>query len=94
MAFPMKLFQKAEFFYGLWRTGKNCCLSHTHTGPKVVLTACKSFRSENSIKKKRIRDQNALRILPVFTKLKSEAYRRSYGKKRENAPRPLCFELF
>jgi hypothetical protein len=43
----MKLFQKAEFFSGLWRTGKNGCLSHTHTDPKVVLTAFESFRSKN-----------------------------------------------
>jgi hypothetical protein len=31
----MKLFQKAKFFFGLWQTGKNGCLSHTHTGPNV-----------------------------------------------------------
>jgi hypothetical protein len=46
----MKLFQKAEFFSGLWRTGKNRCLSQIHTGPNVVLTAYESFRSNNSQK--------------------------------------------
>ncbi len=43
----MKLFHKAKFFYGLWRTGKNGWLSHTHRGPKVVLTAFESFKSKN-----------------------------------------------
>jgi hypothetical protein len=32
--------------------GRNGCLSHTHTGPKVVLTAFEAFRSENSKKQK------------------------------------------
>jgi hypothetical protein len=48
----MKLFQKAEFFSGLWRTGKNGCLSHTHTDLKVVLTAFEAFKSENLKKTK------------------------------------------
>jgi hypothetical protein len=43
----MKLFQKAELFSGLLRTDKNGCLSHIHTGPKVVLTAFEAIRSEN-----------------------------------------------
>jgi hypothetical protein len=43
----MKLFQKAEFFSGLWQTGKNGCLSHTHTSPKVVLTDFEAFRNKN-----------------------------------------------
>jgi hypothetical protein len=50
ITFQMKLFQKAKFFYGLLRMGKNRCLSHTHRGPKVVLTACESLRSKNSLK--------------------------------------------
>jgi hypothetical protein len=43
----MKLFQKAKFFSGLWWRGKKGCLSHAHTGPKVVLTTFESFRSKN-----------------------------------------------
>jgi hypothetical protein len=48
----MKLFQKAKFFSGLWWTGKNVYLSHTHTVPKVVLT--ESFKSKNLKKKNEI----------------------------------------
>jgi hypothetical protein len=40
------------FFSGLWRTGKNA-VCHTHTAPKVVLTAFEAFRSENSKKQNR-----------------------------------------
>jgi hypothetical protein len=48
----MKLFQKAEFILdsgGRVRTA----VSHTHTGPKVVLTAFEVFRSKNSKKRNR-----------------------------------------
>ncbi len=92
--FKWRYFKRPTNFSGLWRTGKNRYLSHTHRGPKVVLTACESFRSEISLKTKYIRNQHALRIMPVFTKLKSDVYRRSYGEKRENSPLLLCFELF
>jgi hypothetical protein len=71
----MKLFQKTKFFF-LDSGGR--AVSHTHTGPKVVLTAFESFRNEN------------LRILPVFTKLKLKAYRRSYSEKRGMPPLSLC----
>jgi hypothetical protein len=50
----MKLFQKAQFS-GLWRTAKKP-LSHTHTDPKVILTACESFKSE---KFEKLRDKSA-----------------------------------
>jgi hypothetical protein len=90
----MKLFQKVKFFSRLWRTCKNGCLSHTHTDLKVVLTAFEAFKNKNSNKTKYILNQHALRILPVFSKLKSKAYRWSYNKKRKNLPPPLCFELF
>jgi hypothetical protein len=72
-----EVISKAEFFSGLCQTGKNGCLSHTHTGLKVVLTAFEAFRSKNSKKTKQIWNQHALRILTVFTKLKSDAYRKS-----------------
>jgi hypothetical protein len=42
-----EVISKADFS-GLWRTGKNGCLSHTHTGLKVVLTAFEAFRSKHS----------------------------------------------
>ncbi len=86
----MNLFQKADFFFGLWWTGKNGCLSHTHTGSNGVLTAFESFRSENLKKTKQIRNQHALRILSVFSKLKSKASRRSYSEKRGMPPLSLC----
>jgi hypothetical protein len=54
-------------------SGKNGCLSHTRTGKKVVLTAFETFRSENFKKMEKIRNQHALRTLPVFSKLKSDA---------------------
>ncbi len=90
----MKLSQKAEFFSGLWRTGKNGCLSHTHTDLKEVLTDFEAFKNKISNKTKQILNQHALRILPVFSKLKSKDYRWSYSKKRKNLSPLLCFELF
>jgi hypothetical protein len=54
----------------------------------------KSFRSEFCGKKQnKIRNQNTLRILPVFTKVKLKAYRKCYSKKGGMLPSRLCFEL-
>ncbi len=68
--------------------------THTHTGLKVVLTDFEAFRSEHSKQTKKTRNQHALRIQPVFSKFKSEAYRRSYSEKRKISPTPLYFEFF
>ncbi len=91
--FQMNLVQRKIFFLD-WRMGKNGCLSCTHTDPKVVLTDCESFRSENLKRTKQIRNQPALRILPVFTKLKSKAYSRSYSEKHRMSPLSLCLNEF
>jgi hypothetical protein len=74
--------------------GKNGCLSHTHTGPNVVITAFESFRSKNLKKTKEVRNQHALRILLVFSKLKVKVYRRSYSEKRGMPPLLLCLNEF
>jgi hypothetical protein len=56
--------------------GLKLMFTQTHTGRTEVLTTFKAFRSENlDLKIKLICNQNALRTLSVFTKLKLKAFR-------------------
>ncbi len=55
--------------------GLKLMFTQTHTGTTEVLTTFKAFRSENlDLKIKLIWNQNALRTLSVFTKLKSKTF--------------------
>jgi hypothetical protein len=85
----VKLFQKAKFFSGLWQMGKNRCLSHTHTGPKVVLTGCESFRSENSKKRNRFGINMFLGFCQSL-----QNYRRPTGKVIAKMLNATSFALF
>jgi hypothetical protein len=88
----MKLFQKAEFFSGLWRMDKNSCLSHTHTGSKVVLTAFESFRSENLKKKKKDSESACSEDSASLFRIQIEGLQAKLKRKTWNATSFALFE--
>ncbi len=83
--FRWNIFKRPNSYSGLWRKGKPMTHTHTHTETHQF------WSRQKHILKKRIWIHSSMRILPVFPKFKSKAYRWTYSKDIHRMPPPsLC----